>query len=182
VVNVDEMGPIAARSYPGPSWSEDSHRPHFRPSYHRNGYVWAYGALIHREGKTLVKTCGTRNTKSWLDFLDSLEGLVPEGKVYLIVDGLPLHWTLDTMLWNWGHERFEFVAVPKGAAWLNLIEGLWKIVKQRSLDGRNCRDTSEVEAAIKAGVDDWNRHPTPFIWGREPKPQRHLKRAYVYRI
>lgn len=42
--------------------------------------------------------------------------------------GPPLHWTVDTMLWNWGHPRFRFVPLPKAAAWLNLIEGFWKIL------------------------------------------------------
>lgn len=181
-MNIDEKGPVAAKSYPGPSWSADTHRPHFRPDYSRNGYVWAFGAMIHREGKALVETAETRNTASWLHFLDSLEGFVPEGEVYLIVDALPLHWTIDTMLWNWGHRRFHLAPVPKAAAWLNLIEGFWKILGQRALAGRSCPDTVTVAAAITAAVDDWNRHPTPFLWGRPPKPKRVLKRTYTYRL
>ena len=98
------------------------------------------------------------------------------------MDAFALHWTVETMLWNWGHSRFHFVPVPKAAAWLNLIEGFWKILTQRSLHGRNCRSTCEVAAALHAGENDWNSDPTPFLWGREPKPKRHLKRTYVYRI
>ena len=51
VICLDELGPIAARSYPGPSWSVDAHRPHFRPDYARYGYRWAFGALAHRTGR-----------------------------------------------------------------------------------------------------------------------------------
>ncbi len=86
------------------------------------------------------------------------------------------------MLWNWGHPRFHFVPLPKGAAWLNLIEGFWKILTQRALHGRDCPDTTAVAAALQAGVDDWNRDPTPFLWGRPPKTKRHLRRTYTYRI
>jgi DDE superfamily endonuclease len=182
VLCLDEFGPVAARSYPGPSWSADCHRPHFRPDYSRHGYVWAYGALAHRAGAVRLEVAGRRNTRTWLAFLDGLERLVPEGEVYLIVDALPLHWTLDTMLWNWGHRRFHFVPVPKAAAWLNLIEGFWKVLGQRAPDGRDCRSTQEVTAALDAGVADWNEHPTPFLWGRPPKPKRQFKRSYVYRI
>lgn len=181
-MNIDEIGPTSAKVYPSPSWSEDTHRPHFKPSYERNGYVWTYGAMAHREGRVLIDTVEARNTETWLDFLDKLEGFVPTGDVYLIVDALPLHWTLDTMLWNWGHPRFHFVPVPKGAAWLNLIEGFWKILVQRSLHGRRFPNVQQLEAALHAGVDDWNRQPTPFLWGREPRPKRHLKRTYTYRI
>jgi transposase len=114
--------------------------------------------------------------------LDGLEAFVPDGDVYLIVDGLPLHWTVDTMLWNWGHARFHFVPLPKAAAWLNLIEGFWKILGQRALAGRACTRPEDVDAALHAGVADWNQRPTPFLWGRPPKRQRQLRRTYVYHI
>jgi hypothetical protein len=182
VLCLDEFGPVAARSYPGPSWSPAEHRPHFKPDYSRHGYRWAYGALAHRTGAAHIETADRRNTATWTRFLDGLAGLIPEGEVYLIVDALPLHWTLDTMLWNWGHPRFHFVPLPKAAAWLNLIEGFWKVLGQRALDGRDCRSADEVTAALEAGVADRNHRPTPFLWGRPPKPKRHLKRTYVYRI
>jgi hypothetical protein len=82
-----------------------------------------------------LETAETRDTASWLRFLDRLETFAPGGAVYLILDGLPLHWTVDTMLWNWGHPRFHFVALPKAAAWLNLIAGFRKILYWRALAG-----------------------------------------------
>jgi hypothetical protein len=182
VVDLDEWGPVAARSYPGPSWADDAHRPHFRPDYSRHGYRWVFGALKHRTGEVCLQTADRRTTASWLAFLDGLEAFVPDGDVYLIADALPLHWTLETMLWNWGHPRFRFVPMPKAAAWLNLIEGFWKILGQRALAGRTCTSPGDVDAAIEAGAADWNAHPTPFLWGRPPRPKRHLRRSYVYRI
>ena len=144
--------------------------------------MWAYGALAHCSGQVLVETAATRDTASWLSFLDRLEAFAPAGDVYLIVDALPLHWTLDTMLWNWGHRRFHFVPLPKRAAWLNLIEGFWKVLTQRALHGRTCRSPAEVAAALLAGTADWNAQPTPFLWGRPPRPKRRLRRTYIYRI
>jgi DDE superfamily endonuclease len=182
VICLDELGPIAARSYPGPSWSNDGHRPHFHPDYARHGYLWAFGALAHRTGAVCVGTASTRDTAAWLHFLDGLESFAPPGDAYLIVDALPLHWSIDTMLWNWAHPRFHFIPLPKRAAWLNLIEGFWKILRQRALAGRVCSSTDDVDQALQAGVADWNGRPTPFVWNRPPKPHRLLKRRYVYRI
>jgi DDE superfamily endonuclease len=182
VICLDELGPVAAKSYPGPSWSDDAHRPHVPPSYARHGYRWAFGALAHRTGAVCVQTASTRDTAAWLHFLDGLENFAPPGEAYLIVDALPLHWSIDTMLWNWGHPRFHFIPLPKRAAWLNLIEGYWKILRQRALAGRVCSTTDEVDRALHAGVADWNDRPTPFLWNRPPKPKRLLKRQYVYRI
>ena len=42
--------------------------------------------------------------------------------------------------------------------------------------------TDAIDQAVHAGVCDWNRQPTPFLWGRPPKPKRQLKHMYVYRI
>ncbi len=173
MICLDERGPVAAKASPPPgSWADDAHRPHFRPDYARHGYRWAYGALIHRTGEVFLETAAVRDTASWLHFLDGLEACVPTGKAYLIVDGLPLHWTLDTMLWNWGHPRIHSVPLPKAAARLNLIEGFWKILDRRALAGRTCRSVAGVDDALHAGVSHWNRRPTPFLWGRPAKPQR----------
>jgi hypothetical protein len=182
VICLDECGPLAVRSYPAPSWSDEAHRPHFRPDYARFGYRWAYGAFEPRTGRVQVQTVATRDTASWLAFLDQVEAFVPPGEAYLITDALPLHWSVDTMLWNWGHPRFHFVPLPKAAAWLNLIEGFWKILRQRALAGRVLRTLQELDRAICTMVAAWNAHPTPFLWGRPPKQQRQLKRCYVYRI
>lgn len=182
MICLDELGPMAARSSPGPSWSEETHRPHFRPAYARHGSRWAFGALAQRTGAVCLETAATRDTAAWLHFLDRLEAFTPAGEASLIVDALPLHWTLDTMLWNWGHPRFHFVPLPKAAAWLNLIEGFWKVLTQRALAGRDCPSTQRVDQALRAGVADWNQQPTPFLWGRPVPPKRRLKRQYIYRI
>lgn len=79
MICLDELGPIAARSYPGPSWSDAAHRPHFLPEYARYGYRWAFGALAHRSGQVLIETSATRDTATWLQFLDRLEGFAPPG-------------------------------------------------------------------------------------------------------
>jgi hypothetical protein len=56
------------------------------------------------------------------------------------------------------------IPLPKHAAWLNLVEGFWKILTQRAWLGRTCRSPGEVATALQAGVADWNGHPTPFLW------------------
>lgn len=110
-----------------------------------------------------METAITRDTDAWLHFLAGLEAFAPPDEAYLTVDNLALHWSVETMLWNWDHPRFHFVPLPKAAAWLNLSEGFWKFLDQRALDGRACTCPEDVDAALRAGVDDWNRRPAPFL-------------------
>jgi DDE superfamily endonuclease len=120
------LGVWRARAADWRSLPRDCHYP--RHGYPRHGYP-RHGYPRHgypRHGRLAA----------WLRFLDGLETFAPPGEAYLIADALPLHWSIDTMLWNWGHPRFHFVPLPKRAAWLNLIEGFWKILRQRALDGR----------------------------------------------
>jgi hypothetical protein len=182
VLCLDALGPIAARRYPGPSGSDDTHRLHVRPDYARYGYRWAFGARAHRQGAVCVATAATRATAAWLHLLDGLQAFPSPGDACHIVDALPLHGGVETMRWHWGHPRLHVVPLPKAAAWLNRIEGFCKLLGQRALAGRAYLSTEAVDHARHAGVGDWNRQPTPFRWGRPPKPQRQLKRTYVYRI
>jgi hypothetical protein len=129
-----------------------------------------------------VETAATRDTAAWLHCLAGLQAFAPPGDASRIVDGLPLHWTLATMLGNWGHPRFPFVPLPTAAAWLTLSEGVGKVRTPRALDGRDCPSTARVDQALRAGVAAGNQQPTPFLWGRPVPPTRRLKRRYVYRI
>lgn len=95
---LDELGPVAARSYPRPSRSDGAHRPHFHPAYARYGYRWAFGAVAHRSGLVLIETSASRDTDARLQFLDRPEGIAPAGDAYLIIDALPLHRSVETLL------------------------------------------------------------------------------------
>src|SRR5579885_2046510 len=117
-----------------------------------------------RTGHVFVELAPTRDTASWLHFLDGVKGFAPPGEVYLIADGLPLHWSIETILWNWGHPCFHFVPLPKAAAVLTLLERFWKILRQRAWAGGSPPPSAEVVKGPEADVADWNRQRTPCLW------------------
>jgi hypothetical protein len=92
-----------------------------------------------------------------------------------VIDNLSIHDSVETLLWNFGHPRFYFHFLPTGAAWLNLIEGWWRIIGHRALDGHNFQDTGEVELAFDAALAGWNEKPTPFRWDPQQR-QRERRR------
>ena len=62
--------------------------------------------------------------------------------------------------------RWEFVFQPKYAAYLNLIEPWWKILRSLALKGRRFEAWPEIEEAVRYATAYWNAHKHPFIWGR----------------
>jgi transposase len=53
-----------------------------------------------------------------------------------VVDNLSTHSGADALLFSLLHPRWEFVFQPTYAAYLNLIEPWWKILKSLALKGR----------------------------------------------
>jgi transposase len=179
---MDEMGPVAAKSYPGHQLArvEPQAKPR-RPAqrarqeidYGRRDKGYVFGAFRPVTGEALTKTYGARSTLNWVDFLRRGDEWLPADldRVYAIVDNLSTHRASDVLLFSLQHPRWEFVFQPKYAAYLNLIEPWWKTLRSLALKGRRFETWAEVEQAIEAATAYWNRHRHPFVWGRRRRHQ-----------
>jgi transposase len=186
VVCLDEMGPQSARSYPGqepvraaPKDSGGERRPAGRAKqevdYGRRGKGYIFGAFRPATGEAMTRPYGSRSAANWADFLGHVEGWIPPEveRVYAITDNLNAHRATDVLLFCLAHPRWEFVFQPKYAAYLNLIEPWWKVLKSLALKGRRFETWGEVCRAVEEATAYWNRHRHPFVWGRR---RRHRPR------
>ncbi|WP_202882953.1 transposase, partial [Microvirga tunisiensis] len=94
-------------------------------------------------------------------------------RIYAIMDNLSSHRTTDVLLFLLAHPRWEMVFQPKYAAYLNLIEPWWKILRSLALAGRRFESWDEITEAIHRATVYWNAHRHPFVWG---KRRRHRPR------
>ena len=87
---------------------------------------------------------------AFVDFLEKIEAWVPDsvGRIYAIVDNLRAQRAYDVLLFNAAHPRREFVFLPKYAAYLNLIEPWWKILKSPTIKGRFFETHEQIEETI----------------------------------
>jgi transposase len=108
-------------------------------------------------------------------FLEDVQGWLPQDveRVYAIADNLSSHRATDVLLFMLAHPRWEMVFQPKYAAYLNLIEPWWKVLRSLALAGRRFETWDEVTTAIAQATDYWNAHGHPFIWGQR---RRHRRR------
>jgi transposase len=191
ILDIDEMGPVAAKSYPGQQVIEVTARPAHRAKqeidYGRRAKGYVYGALWETTGACWTQ-CSPRRTKEhFIDFLSFVDAQIPADyqRIYAILDNLDMHHCHDLLLFLIHHERWEFVYQPKYAAYLNLIEPWWKILRSLALKGRRFETWDEVVAAIEAATTYWNAHKHPFAWGkrrRHQPPRRSQKGSFQVKV
>ena len=175
VVCLDEMGPESARSYRGQRLVKAPQRATQEIDYGRRGKGYVFGAFRPASGDALTDTYARRSTANWVDFLTQVEAWIPPEieRVYAIVDNLSTHRATDVLVFSLAHPRWEFVFQPKYAAYLNLIEPWWKVLRSLALKGHRFETWQEVVVAIQKATAYWNAHRHPFVWG---KRRRHRSR------
>lgn len=184
-VCLDQMGPEAAKSFPGrelvrawpdPTSGRPAERAKQAVDYGRRGKGYLFGAFKPADGEAFTQPYGRRTIANWIDFLERVETWLPSEieRVYAILDNLNIHRATDVLLFSLAHPRWEFVFQPKHAAYLNLIEPWWKILRSLALKGHRFETWEEVCQATKAATTYWNNHRHPFVWGhrRRHRPRR----------
>ncbi len=182
------MGPQKATSHPGQQLvrpaAPKAERARQEIDYGRRdvaGYV--FGAFQPATGAALAQSYHHRTTTNWVDFLSAVEAWITPAteRIYAVVDNLNTHSAPDVLLFSLLHPRWEFVFQPKYAAYLNLIEPWWKILRSLALKGRRFETWAEIAQAIERATAYWNQHKHPFIWRRRRRhrPPRRLGVAAV---
>jgi hypothetical protein len=183
VICLDEMGPEAAKSFPGhqvvrtaPTSDRPTGRATQEVDYGRRGKGYVFGAFQPATGEALTMPYDRRTTANFVDFLGQVEAWAPPGaeRVYAILDNLSMHRAADVLLFSLAHPRWEFVFQPVYAAYLILIEPWWKVLRSLALRGRRFETWEEVCRAIERATAYWNAHRHPFRWGhrRRHRPRR----------
>jgi len=181
-VCLDQMGPESAKSFPGqqvvraepdPKDARPVERAKQEIDYGRRGKGYMFGAFQPATGEAFTLPYDGRTIANWVDFLEKVDEWIPAEieRVYGILDNLNIHRATDVLLFSLGHPRWEFVFQPKYAAYLNLIEPWWKVLRSLALKGRRFETWEEVCQAVKEATDYWNAHRHPFIWGRRRRHQ-----------
>jgi hypothetical protein len=167
------MGPQASKSDPGQRLvrpaGPKAERAKQEIDYGRRGTAgYVFGALQPATGAAFTLTYERRTTANWVDFLSAVEAWIDPAveRVYAVIDNLNIHSAPDVLLFSLLHPRWEFVFQPKYAAYLNLIEPWWKVLRSLALKGRRFDAWAEIEEAVRRATAYWNEHRHPFVWGR----------------
>ena len=151
-------------------WTRPAQRATQETDYGRRGKGDVFTACYERRAQV-----------HWLNFLEQVEAEVAPDvlRVYAILDNLSMHHCADMLLFALAHPRWEFVYQLVYAAYLNLIEPWWKVLKALALQGRRFDSWAEIVAAVEAATSYWQARKHPFTWGRRRRHRlsRHLGAA-----
>lgn len=135
-----------------------------------------------RDGKELTRCAPARNSTNYIALLADIEAANPRGDLYLITDNLSSHTSAQTRTWMEAHPRLHQVFIPKGACWLNLQEGWWRLFRRDALAGKSFAGAAENDEARRVATKQLNQRAGPWVWGRPPRTCRHLHRRFSYRL
>ena len=174
VVCMDQQGPIGLHATQGAKYTAPGQQPHYDREYKRHGTIYTLGALLPHLGKVWARAFLHYNSLTVIWFLGWLLPRLPipdKGKVYLILDNCSAHTAKRVSAWLAKHwdDRVQLVFLPSKAAWLNLIEPFWRVLKDQMLKGSDFQSRPEFRAALRRFLALYNRRCHPFIWGRQRK-------------
>jgi len=168
---------VAVKTYPGADYVRRGRRATYEPDYGRRGLLWVHGAFEPATGEAALTFSARRDSASHIALLEHVVTTFPSDRLLLIEDNLSTHKSRDTQaaLLAWPEVRLQFI--PAYAAWLNLIEPWWKLLKALALKGRRFETVAELEAAFRDALAYWTAHRHPFAWRKQPQHQPPPVRA-----
>lgn len=171
VICIDEMGPLAVKTYPGEEWLQGDHRATFEPDYGRRGKLWTHGAFEPATGQAAILTSPGRDSLSHIHLIETVMIEFPADRWLLIEDNLSIHTSRQVKLALAAWPEVQILFLPKYACWLNLIEPWWKQLKSLALKGRRFETLEEITQALEEAVDYWNVYRHPYVWKKRPQEQ-----------
>ena len=91
MICLDEMGPIAVKTYPGEEWQMGPNRATFEPDYGRRGKLWIHAAFEPATGQGAIIMSPSRDSASHIQLLEKIVTEFPADRWLIIEDNLRIH-------------------------------------------------------------------------------------------
>jgi transposase len=151
--------------------------------YVRNGTTSLFAAFDVASGSVIAQHYRRHRHQEFLKFLKLIDTAVPDGlDLHLVLDNYATHKTPAIHQWLLRHPRFHLHFTPTSSSWLNLVERWFAELTSRKLRRSAHRSVTELEADIRAWINEWNKDPKPFVWTKTADEILETLAAYCERI
>ena len=134
-------------------------------NYVRHGTTTLFAALNIASGDIITACKHRHRHQEYLDFLKQIDANVPAKlDIHLVLDNYATHKHPSVKRWLAMHPRYHVHYTPTYASWLNQVEIWFNIITQQAIRRGTFGSVKELVAMINHYVQQYNRHPHPFIW------------------
>jgi transposase len=136
--------------------------------YRRNGLTSLYAALDVASGRVTGNCAAQHTGADFLGFMKRLARRYRGRRLHVVLDNSSTHSTPAVQAWLSEHPEIQFHFTPKGASWLNMVEAWFGILTRKSVRRASFETVRALVRHIDAYITEWNSHPTPFVWTKDP--------------
>jgi putative transposase len=134
-------------------------------TYIRHGTTTLFAALNVASGAVITQTRARHRHQEYLGFLQQIEREVPSHlDIHAIADNYATHNHPKVKGWLARHPRWHMHFTPTYASWLNQVEIWFNLITQKAIRRGTFTSVKELIEKIKLYVEQYNRHPHPFVW------------------
>lgn len=121
------------------------------PTYGKHRGAKLMGCLDYETGEILCEEKETYDAVVFQEFLVNVLNHYPEGKIVIILDNARIHHAkLLKPLLEQQQDRIELVFLPSYSPELNLMEGLWKWLKETAINNVFFSNVQKIILAVRA--------------------------------
>jgi putative transposase len=138
--------------------------------YIRHGTTTLFAALDIANGQVISQCKARHRHQEYLGFLKLVEENVPQKlDIHLVVDNYSTHKHPQVKRWLAMRERWHVHHTPTYASWLNQVEIWFNLITQQAIRRGTFKSVKELVRKIDKYVEQYNRHPRPFVWTATPE-------------
>jgi transposase len=167
VLCIDEKTGMQALERKHPSRTPRAGRAgRFEFEYIRRGTRTLFAAFNPHTGEVFGRCSRRRKAADLQRFMEDVANRYPRKRITVIWDNLNIHAAPKWEAFNRRHGgRFRFVYTPIHASWVNQVEIWFSILARRVLRYGSFASPSELTAAVRGFIAQWNAHEAhPFRW------------------
>jgi hypothetical protein len=131
-----------------------------------------FGGLDYASGRVVWRTSATKDGAAFVRFLDHLAGAFPDGQMVVVLDNVGYHKRHEVRRWWIAHrDRIRPLWLPAYAPELNLIERVWRHLKDKLANHRWWADLPALERATGILLDGMTaqfHRPEGIVTPRHP--------------
>ena len=151
--------------------------------YVRHGTTSLFAAYDIASGSVIAQSYRRHRHQEFLRFLKLIDAAVPKDlDLHLVLDNYATHKTPAIHQWLLRHPRFHLHFTPTSSSWLNLVERWFAELTSRKLRRSAHRSVTELENDIRKWINEWNKHPKPFVWTKSADDILETVAEYCQRI